>query len=87
MAKDGSFYWVFTNVTPSYDQDGKMIGYLSVRRKPKAAAVKAADGLYKAMLAAEQQAGTKDAIAASSKILADLLTKSGLSYDEFVLSL
>lgn len=87
MAKDGSFYWVFTNVTPSYDQDGKVIGYLSVRRKPKAAAVKAADGLYKAMLAAEQQAGTKDAIAASSKILIDLLTEAGLSYDEFVLSL
>jgi len=25
MSKDGGFYWVFANVTPSYDQQGKVI--------------------------------------------------------------
>jgi PAS domain S-box-containing protein len=87
MARDGSFYWVLANVTPSYDLEGRMIGYLSVRRKPKPEAVKVVDGLYKSMLAAEKQAGARDAIAASSKILADLLTSKGMSYEEFVLSL
>ena len=31
---DGSFYWVFANITPSLDVDGNIIGYYSVRRKP-----------------------------------------------------
>ncbi|NWG86079.1 MAG: PAS domain-containing protein [Hydrogenophilaceae bacterium] len=87
MAKDGSFYWVFANVTPSYDSTGKLIGYLSVRRKPKPEAVKLVSRLYATMLAAEKQAGSRDAIAASSRILTDLLAEKGLSYEEFVLSL
>ena len=52
MAKDGSFYWVFANVTPSLDSAGNIIGYFSVRRKPKAAAVKNVTDLYRTMLAA-----------------------------------
>lgn len=31
--KSGNFYWVLANVTPVYD-DGKAIGYMSVRIKP-----------------------------------------------------
>jgi PAS domain S-box-containing protein len=87
MAKDGSFYWVFTNVTPNFDRDGNVIGYFSVRRKPKASGVKTATGLYQAMLAAEQRAGAKDAIATSTRILTDLLAEKGLSYDELVLAI
>jgi len=87
MSKDGSFYWVFTNVTPSYDQQGNMIGYYSVRRKPKASAVAVASAVYKAMLEAEQKAGPKDAIEASTKILVDILNEKGLSYEELVLAL
>ncbi len=30
MSKDGGFYWVFANVTPSYDQNGNVVGYYSV---------------------------------------------------------
>lgn len=87
MAKDGSFYWVFANATPSYDHDGNLIGYLSVRRKPKPEAVKIVSGLYAAMLTTEKQAGSRDAIAASSNILTSLLAEKGLSYEEFILSL
>lgn len=87
MAKDGSFYWVFANVTPNFDRDGNVIGYFSVRRKPSASGVKTASGLYAAMLAAEQRAGARDAIAASTKILTDLLKEKGLSYDELVLAI
>jgi PAS domain S-box-containing protein len=87
MAKDGSFYWVFANVTPNYDREGNVIGYFSVRRKPKASGVKTANDLYRAMLEAERRAGAKDAMAASTKILTDLLAEKGLSYDELVLAI
>lgn len=87
MAKDGSYYWAFANVTPSCDTDGRHIGYLSVRRKPKDEAVKFVTELYRTMLEAERQAGSRDAIAASTKILTDLLAERGVGYDEFVLSL
>ncbi|MEW5944410.1 MAG: PAS domain-containing protein [Pseudomonadota bacterium] len=87
MAKDGSFYWVFANVTASYDSQGQVIGYYSVRRKPKAGAVDAAAGLYRLMLEEERRAGPRDAIAASTKLLADLLSEKKTSYEKFVLSL
>jgi PAS domain S-box-containing protein len=87
MAKDGSFYWVFANVTPSFDKDGNVIGFFSVRRKPKASAVQTVTDLYRTMLESEQRAGARDAIAASTKILTNLLAEKGLSYDELVLAI
>jgi len=87
MAKDGSFYWVFTNVTPTFDSSGNITGYFSVRRKPKASGVKTAGDVYKIMLEAEKKAGPANAIAASTKILVDILNEKGLSYDELVLAL
>lgn len=86
MARDGSFYWVIANVTPSYDLEGRHIGYLSVRRKPKDEAVRFISDLYRTMAEAERQAGARDAIAASTKILTDFLAEKDTSYDEFVLS-
>ncbi len=87
MAKDGSFYWVFANVTPNFDEAGNVTGYFSVRRKPKASGVKTVTELYRAMLEAEHRAGAKDAIAAASTILTTLLHEKGLSYDELVLAI
>ncbi|MCE5181489.1 MAG: PAS domain-containing protein [Betaproteobacteria bacterium] len=87
MAKDGSFYWVFANVTPDFDERGNITGYFSVRRKPKPEAVKVVSGLYQAMLEAEQRAGARDAIAASTKILVNLLAEKSISYDELIFSL
>jgi PAS domain S-box-containing protein len=87
MARDGSFYWVFANVTPDLDSKGNVTGYFSVRRKPKASGVAVVSGLYRAMLEAEQRAGAKDAISASTRILTNLLAEKGLSYDELVLAI
>lgn len=87
MSKDGSYYWVFTNVTPSYDHKGNMIGYYSVRRKPKASGIAVASQVYKAMLEAEQKAGPAKAIEASTKILLDILAEKGMSYEELVLAI
>lgn len=43
--KDGGFYWVEANVTPIV-QNGKPVGYMSVRSKPTRAQVQAAEALY-----------------------------------------
>ena len=87
MSKDGGFYWVFTNVTPNFDANGKITGYFSVRRKPRASGVKVASEVYRIMLEAEKKAGPANAIAASTKILVDILNEKGLSYDELVLAI
>ncbi len=87
MAKDGSFYWVFTNVTPSYDTKGNIIGYYSVRRKPKASGVAVASQVYKAMLEAERSAGSNNPMAASTKVLLDILAEKRMSYEELVLAI
>lgn len=84
MAKDGSFYWVFANVTPDYDAAGNIIGYLSVRRAPKRSALPVVEGLYKAMLEAERNAGAKDACDASLALLTEVLNEKGMSYEELV---
>ena len=87
MSKDGGFYWVFTNVTPVYDPAGNITGYLSVRRKPKLSGIQTASAVYAAMLEVEKNAGPANAIAASTKVLVDILTEKGLSYDELVLAI
>jgi len=87
MAKDGSCYWVFANVTPDYDEQGNIIGYLSVRRCPKRSAVDTCTALYQQMLAAEQAAGPRDACDASLALLTQVLQQRGVSYEELVLSL
>jgi PAS domain S-box-containing protein len=87
MSKDGGFYWVFANVTPTFDADGKITGYLSVRRKPRISGIQVVTGLYAAMLEEEKKAGAVNAIAASSKLLVDVLNEKGLSYDELILAI
>ena len=87
LAKDGSFYWVFANITPDRDAGGNIVGYYSVRRKPKASGIKTCTEVYRAMLEAEKKAGAKDAMAASAKLLQDVLTEKGMSYEELVLAI
>jgi aerotaxis receptor len=46
--KDGDHYWVVANVTPIVE-NGKPVGYMSVRTKPARAQVQGAEALYAAM--------------------------------------
>jgi PAS domain S-box-containing protein len=88
LAKDGSFYWVFANVTPSIDARGDVTGYYSVRRKPKPSAVATVSALYRTMLDVECQAGDGQAgMKASLAVLQKILDEKGVSYEEFVLGL
>ena len=81
ITKDGSYYWVLANVTPSYI-NGKVVGYHSARRKPTKEALNIIEPLYKKLLQAEKNAG----VSASEKIMNDLLKEKGVNYDEFILS-
>lgn len=87
LAKDGSSYWVFANVSPVQDADGQIVGYNSVRRKPKQSSLDLIIPLYKKMLDEEKKHSAKDQMAASTKILTKLLEEKGLSYEEFILSI
>ena len=87
MSKDGGFYWVMANVTPSFDSNGNIIGYLSVRRKPKASGVNVVTELYKTMLDAEAKAGARNAMQASTELLVNILNEKGMSYEELVLAI
>ncbi|MEY3952202.1 MAG: Aerotaxis receptor [Pseudomonadota bacterium] len=87
LCKDGSFYWVLANVTPSVDPQGNVVGYYSVRRKPNRKAVAYVTDLYRKMLEVERQAGTKDAISASTAHLETLLKEKGVTYEQFALGL
>lgn len=83
LAKDGSFYWVFANVTCTYDDNGQVKDYHSVRRRPSRKAMEVIPSLYRELHTAEQRGG----ITASEKMLESILNEKGLTYHDFVLSL
>lgn len=83
LSKNGDYYWVFANITPSYDKDRRVIGYYSVRRKPSEKALSVIKPLYKKLLSAEKMGGMK----ASQKLLDEVIEQNGGRYDEFILSL
>ena len=77
---DGAFYWVFANVTASLDQNGNIIGYYSVRRKPNPKALEIIIPLYRQLLEVEKSGGME----ASSKLLDNILKEKNKSYDELM---
>jgi PAS domain S-box-containing protein len=81
--KEDDSYWVYANITPSFDERGNVIGYYSVRRKPTKEALDIIIPLYKKMLQAEKSSG----VSASTKLLTDLLSEKGVQYNEFIISL
>lgn len=83
LSIDGSYYWVYANVTASVDLKDNIIGYYSVRRKPKDSALSIIKPLYETLLEKEKSGGME----ASGKYLTELLEKEHLSYDEFINSL
>lgn len=83
MAKDGSYYWVLANVTPSYDLKGNIIGYYSVRRKPSREAINKIEPIYRALVEAEKRGGMSESL----KLVEATLSNASMSYEEFVLSL
>jgi PAS domain S-box-containing protein len=83
LSKNGTYYWVFANVTASLDDRENIIGYYSVRIKPNDQAIETISSLYQQMVQIEQREGVN----ASLKFLNKLLEEKGVSYDEFIISL
>lgn len=80
LARDGSLYWVFANVTPSFDENMNVIGYYSVRRKPNPRAIDIIRPFYESLKKAEAIGGTHE----STKELLKLLKSKNMSYEELV---
>jgi PAS domain S-box-containing protein len=88
LAADGSHYWVFAHVTPSFDTRGNIIGYHSNRRKPERTPIEKVKPIYKLLREEEaRHANAKEGLRASLNMMVDYLKQQGLAYDEFVLSL
>jgi len=82
LSKNGDYYWVFANVTPTI-RNGVIIDYHSVRRKPNPEAIKVVSELYKTLVDKEKIGGMN----ASGEALNNLLKEKGVSYDELISSL
>lgn len=87
LCKDGSYYWVFANVTPDYDTRGQLRGYYSVRRKPTRTAINTITPVYKKMLEIEHNGAAKDATQRSMAYLAQTLESLNTDYQSLILSL
>jgi len=87
LSADGSFYWVFTHITPSYNPQGAVEGYLSVRRKPNTQSIKTIEGLYSQMCDIEKREGPKNGMEVSTRFLLDFLDQQRTTYDELILAL
>ena len=89
LASNGDHYWVFAHVTPSFDNEGNVVGYHSARRAPKREVLSSViEPLYKHLLEIEaSHRNQKVGMQESYKRLTDILSDKGVTYDKFVLSL
>lgn len=88
LRSDGRYYWVFANITPEYDESGKLSGYLSVRRKPPVSAIEAIEPIYQQMLQIEKLASSdKVAEDKSIEFLQQQLESIKVEYQDLVISL
>ncbi len=83
LCKDGAYYWVFANVTVTFDEKGNPRDYHSVRRKPTESALETIKPLYADLLVEEKRGG----LDASTRLLNKILNEKGVGYDEFILGL
>ncbi len=83
LRKDGGYYWVYANITPSFDNSGNIIGYYSVRRKPSANGINTLIPIYQELIKLEKAGG----MSASGKFLNDFLKQNGTTYLQLVASL
>lgn len=87
LSADGSYYWVFATMTPSYDASGHVIGYYSVRRAPDRAAVKIMEALYRQMKDEEARVHGAAQADASLTLLNRILSEKEISYANFIRSI
>ncbi len=82
-AKDGNFYWVFANVSASFDTNGNIINYYSVRRAPNRKSLSIIEEVYKILLEKEQKSGINARVSA----LMDIVSSYKMTYNELIFNL
>jgi PAS domain S-box-containing protein len=88
MARNGDHYWVLAHVTPSFDAQGRIIGYHSNRRAPSSSALARIMPMYDALRAVERRhTDRKDGLVASTAMLEGELATTGMTYAEWVWTL
>jgi PAS domain S-box-containing protein len=83
LRKDGGYYWVFANISPTYDTNGNMIGYYSVRRKPRDGFKNIIEPLYNHLKSIEDASGMEAAIEEVNK----LAQKLNMSFNEIMIKI
>jgi PAS domain S-box-containing protein len=86
---DGNHYWVFAQVVPDIDPDtGETVSFHSTRRWADAAACRRAKDVYRMLLDAEaQERSPRAAVTAGRKALEDILSRAGMTYEQWAFSL
>jgi hypothetical protein len=88
LAKNGDHYWVLANVTPTFDQEGNIIGYHSNRRAPDRKILATIQELYKLLLEEEgRHSDRRKGLLAATELLQSIVKERASAYDEFVFSL
>ena len=86
--KNGDHYWVFAHVTPTINEQGRIISYHSSRRVPSQSALDVIKPLYAELLAIESKHHTpRDQWQASLPVLVEKFEAMGLTYDELIFKL
>ena len=80
--KDGGHYWVFANVTPSYDMAQNIVGFYSVRRQANPKAIAQIARIYAQMKEAESRS-----VGESEAVLGAILQESKMSYNQLILAM
>lgn len=82
-AKDGSFYWLFSNVFPVTDLEQNVIGYHFSRKKADENSLIVVKQLYKKFIDLEKAGGVKE----SQNYFNEFLNEKRMDYNEFILSI
>jgi PAS domain S-box-containing protein len=83
LRKDGAYYWVMANISPTYDSSGNHIGYYSVRRKPRDGFKEIIEPLYQKLLSIEAASGMDAAVEAVN----DLLNSKNITFNELMIKI
>ena len=83
LKKDGGFYWVFANISPTLNANKAIVDYYSVRRKPRDGFKNIIEPLYQKLKSIEESEGME----ASLRAVNDLLEKKGMSFNELMIKI
>lgn len=88
MACNGEYYWTLSHLTPHYDAQRRIDGYQCFRRAVSSRSIAAAEEAYRELRLIEHNTSSREqGVAASREHLDGMMRRSGISYDEWVLSL